>query len=133
MSRPLRPTVSADTAFFWEALKEGRLVVQKCSACGRLRHPPGPMCPQCHSLSWAERECSGLGEVYSFVMPQHPQYPWCDYPYVVALIELVEGIRIVSNVCGVLPEEVNIGMPVQVSFAEFDDGLVLHQFLPANS
>lgn len=130
MSQPLRPWVSPDTEFFWAALAEGRLLVQKCSSCGELRHPPRPMCPKCNSLEWDALDCSGRGSVYSFVMPQYPQYPWCDYPYVVALIELAEGIRIVSNVCGVPPEEVTIGMPVRVSFAEFEDGLVLHQFVP---
>ncbi len=133
MSRPLPPSVSPDTEFLWAALKEGRLLVQRCSTCGQLRHPPGPMCPKCNSLEWETIDCSGRGEVYSFVMPQYPQYPWCDYPYVVALIELAEGVRIVSNVRGVTPEEVSIGMPVQVSFPEFEDGLVLHQFEPVTA
>jgi uncharacterized OB-fold protein len=127
----LPPTVTPDTQFFWDAAKERRLVIQRCTECGALRHPPRPMCPRCNSLSWDAVPASGRGTVFSFVMPQHPQYPWFEYPYVVALVELDEGTRIVTNLVDVAPEAVTIGMPVAVCFEEFDDGLVLPQFAPA--
>lgn len=88
------------------------------------------MCPGCNSLSCEAVEAAGRGTVYSFVMPQHPRYPWHDYPYIVALIELDEGVRLVSNLAGVTPDQAAIGMPVQVDYVTHDDGLVLHQFLP---
>jgi uncharacterized OB-fold protein len=63
-------------------------------------------------------------------MPQHPQFPFMDYPYIVALIDLAEGVRLVSNLIDIEPEDAWIDMPVEVSFTEFDDGFVLHQFRP---
>ena len=88
------------------------------------------MCPRCNSVEWDTIESSGRGEVFSFVMPQHPPYPWFEYPYIVVLVDLEEGIRLVSNLCEIAPAEVTIGMPVEVFFEEFDDGLVLPQFRP---
>jgi uncharacterized OB-fold protein len=89
------------------------------------------MCPSCNALGWDTVEASGRGTVHSFVMPQHPQFPFLEYPYIVALVELEEGTRLISNLCDVTPEEASIGMPVEVFYADFDDGLVLHQFRPA--
>ncbi len=89
------------------------------------------MCPSCNSVAWDTIESTGRGAVFSFVMPQHPPYPWFEYPYIVVLVELEEGIRLVSNLCDIAPEAVTIGMPVEVFFETFDDGLVLPQFRPA--
>lgn len=77
----------------------------------------------------------GRGTVYSYVMPQHPPMPFMDYRYIVALIELDEGVRLVSNLCEIAPDAVEVGMPVEVFYETFDaiDGndVVLHQFRPA--
>ncbi len=89
------------------------------------------MCPHCNSLEWDTIEASGRGTVLSFVMPQHPQFGFMEYPYVVALVELEEGTRLVTNIVGTEPETVHIGMPVEVTYEEFDGGLVLPQFTPA--
>ena len=128
MATPLRPSMSPDTEFFWNGLRERRLLIQRCSSCGILRHPPRPMCPHCLSIEWDTIESTGRGTVHSFVMPQHPQFPFMDYPYIVALIDLAEGVRLVSNLIDIEPENAWIDMPVEVSFTEFDDGFVLHQF-----
>ncbi len=133
MATRLAPTITPDTQFFWDAAKERKLVIQRCASCGALRHPPRPMCPRCRSLEWEAVDASGRGSLYSFVMPLYPQYPWFEYPYVVALVELEEGTRIVTNVVGAAPETLTIGMPVEVCFEEFDDGLVLPQFTPAGA
>ena len=130
MSARLSPTATADTAFFWDALLEHRLLIQRCASCGALRHPPRPMCPTCHSLTWDTIEASGRGTVYSFVIPHHPPLPWFPEPFVVALVDLAEGTRLVTNVVGVPPEAVTVGMAVQVRFEHFDDGLVLPLFAP---
>ena len=130
MATPLRPSISPDTEFFWNGLREHKLLIQRCVSCGALRDPPRPMCPHCHSLEWDTIEASGLGTVHSFVMPQHPQFPFMDYPYIVALIDLNEGVRLVSNLIGIASEDAQIDMPVEVCFTEFDDGFVLHQFRP---
>jgi uncharacterized protein len=131
MSMRLAPSMTADSQFFWDGVKDGRLLIQRCTACGALRHPPRPMCPHCHSLTWDTLESSGKGTVYSFVMPRHPEFPFFDVDYIVALIELEEGTRLVSNVVDVAPEDTRIGMAVVVRFDEFDGGVVLPVFTPA--
>ena len=133
MTGRLSPTVTPDTAFFWAAVGEHRLAIQRCCDCGSLRHPPRPMCPRCQSLGWDTVDSSGRGTLFSFVLPQHPRYPWFDHPYVVALVELEEGVRLVSNLVGCDPGSAAIGMAVEVDFQELDDGLVLPLFRPADS
>ena len=133
MSARLAPSMTADTAFFWDGVKERRLLIQRCHQCGTLRHPPRPMCPECRSLEWEAIEASGRGTVFSFVMPRHPPLPWFDGTYIVALVDLEEGTRLVTNLVGVEPDDVTIGMPVVVRFEEFDEGLVLPMFAPEGS
>ena len=130
MATPLRPSTSPDTEFFWNGLRDRQLLIQRCISCGEVRHPPRPMCPQCNSLDWDTITASGRGTVHSFVMPQHPQFPFMDYPYIVALVDLEEGVRLVSNLIGIASDDARIDMPVGVCFTEFDDGFVLHQFRP---
>ncbi|OBI19837.1 nucleic acid-binding protein [Mycobacterium sp. E2462] len=131
MAARLAPAVSPDTEFFWNGLRDNKLLIQRCDSCGALRNPPRPMCPHCRSLAWTAIESSGRGTVYSHVVPLEPKFPFFDYPYVVVLVELDEGVRLVSNLCGVDPAAVTPGMPVEVFFEQFDDDLVLHQFRPA--
>jgi uncharacterized OB-fold protein len=133
MTTRLSPSMTPDTQFFWDGLKAHQLLIQCCTNCELLRHPPRPMCPRCNSLQWHPVQSSGRGTVFSFVMPQHPTYPWFEYPYIVVLVDLDEGVRLVSNLRRVAPADVTIGMPVEVFFETFDDGLVLAQFQPAVS
>jgi len=88
------------------------------------------MCPTCHSLEWDSVEASGRGRVYSFVVAHHPPTPPFEYPHVIALIELAEGTRIVSNLRGIEPGEVEIGIPVQAEFIELEEGRKFLQFRP---
>ena len=122
--------MSPDTAFFWEGVAAHRLLIQRCLQCGELRHPPRPMCPRCNALDWDSVESTGRGTVYSFVLPRHPRYPGFDDPHIVVLVELDEGVRLVSNLCGIDPDDVAIGMPIEVFYDTFDDGLVLPQIRP---
>ena len=131
MSSRLAPSMTPDTQFFWDGLKGHKLLIQSCSACTAVRHPPRPMCPRCNSLTWHTLESSGFGRVFSFVMPQHPAYPWFEYPYIVVLVDLDDGIRLVSNLCDIAPHDVTMGMRVEVFYEHFDDGLVLAQFRKA--
>jgi uncharacterized protein len=130
MSARLTPSMTSDSQFFWDGVRARRLLIQRCERCGALRHPPRPMCPHCQSLEWDTIESSGRGTVYSFVIPHHPPLPWFPEPYVVALVDLEEGTRLVSNIVGVAPEAVTIGMPVLVRFEAFDGDLVLPLFAP---
>jgi uncharacterized OB-fold protein/acyl dehydratase len=131
-NRP-RPAVNLDNQFFFDGAKDERLLIQKCSSCATLRHPPGPMCPRCRSVEWEAVEASGKGTVYSFVTNHHPQIPSFDYPLDVALIELEEGVRLISNVIGIEADAVEIGMAVEVEFTAFDDELTLPQFRPVET
>ena len=130
MSARLTPSMTSDTKFFWDGVRAHRLLIQRCASCGALRHPPRPMCPHCQSLEWDTIESSGRGTVYSFVIPHHPPLPWFPEPYVVALVDLEEGTRLVSNIVGVAPEAVTIGMPVAVRFEALDGDIVLPLFAP---
>ena len=133
--RPLRPrpALTQDNAFFFEGSKQHKLLIQKCSACGTLRHPPRPSCAACRSFEWEPFEASGRGTIFSFVVNHYPQVPAFDYPLVVALVELEEGTRLVANVSGITPETAHIGMAVQAGFEDFDDDLSLPVFHPAGT
>jgi len=130
-TRP-RPPLGHDNGWWWEAVARGELPIQRCKDCGVLRHPPRPMCGKCQSTRWDSITASGKGTVYSYVVVHHPQFPGFDYPVVAAVIDLAEGTRLVSNIVGVDPAAVHIGMPVQLSIEAVDDGLKLPLFRPAS-
>ncbi|GAA2883166.1 OB-fold domain-containing protein [Streptosporangium fragile] len=127
---PLRPAVNADTAFFWEGAAAGELRIQKCADCGLLRHPPGPVCPSCRSAARTYVTASGRGEVYSYVVHHNPPVPGLRTPFVVAVVELPEGVRIVGNVVDCPASEVGIGMRVRVTYRRMDDELILPVWAP---
>jgi uncharacterized OB-fold protein/acyl dehydratase len=127
-----RPSLTQDNRFFFEGTKEGNLLIQRCSDCGILRHPPRPACPNCRSFEWDTVKASGRGTIYSYVVNHHPKVPAFDYPLVVALIELEEGTRLVANVSGIASDAVVIGTPVQARFETFDDELTLPVFHPVD-
>lgn len=111
------PVVTLDAKFYWDNATEGKFVAQQCSDCGEFRFPPRPMCPHCHSLDTDITELSGRGRVYTWIRPQHPKpMGFAELP-TVAVIELEEGFRVVSNVVGIAFEEVEAGLPVAVEFA----------------
>ena len=126
----MRPPLAHDNAWWWEGVDEGRLLIQKCTDCGTLRHPPRPMCHQCQSIGWTGVEASGKGTVHSYTVMHHPPIPGYEYPLAVALIDLEEGTRIVSNIGGVGPEEVHIGMKVQCQIDELEGEFKLPIFYP---
>ena len=87
-SKTVRPLVNRDSAFFWEGTAKGELRIQKCNACGLLRHPPGPVCPSCHAMDRGYVVASGEGRVHSFLTHHAPVVPGKKLPLTVALIEL---------------------------------------------
>lgn len=127
----MRPVRNYDTAFFWEGADNGKLLIQHCTACDTLRHPPGPMCPHCRSLEWDTVQASGRGTLYSFVIMHYPLIPPFDYPNPIGLVELEEGSRLVTQLVDVKLTDIEIGMSVEVVFNEVEEGLVLPQFRPA--
>lgn len=129
------PAANADTAGWWEAAAQHRLVVQRCTACGTTRHPPGPVCPTCRGggAEWAV--LPGTGTVYTYTIVRQAFLPALAdvVPYVVAAIEPdgAGGARMVSNVVDVDPEDMEIGMPVEVVWEDMGPELALPRFRPA--
>ncbi|GAA2064045.1 OB-fold domain-containing protein [Streptomyces albiaxialis] len=123
-----RPVVNRDNAGFWEGVARHRLLVQRCDSCETLRFPWLPGCNACGSDAWSEVEASGRGTVYSYVVMHHPPFPAFDVPYAVALVELAEGVRVISNITGVPHDRVRVGMPVELEFLRVDDELELPVF-----
>jgi uncharacterized protein len=124
------PVRTEDNVVFWDACRDGRLIAQRCADCGRLRHPPRPMCPHCGSLNIEIAELSGRGTVYSYAALHHPQSPAFDYPVLAVLVDLEEGVRLLANLEGVTADEARIGMPVAVGFAPTVDGYAVPVFHP---
>src|ERR1700730_18575352 len=122
------PILTEDNQFFWDAVARGRLVAQQCRGCGQLHHPPRPMCPSCHSLEHDVVELEGTGVVYSYAVLHHPRNPAFAYPLVVALVDLDEGIRMVTNLVGVGPAEVRIWMRVRGRFEPTTGGMSVPVF-----
>ena len=111
------PIVTIDSKLFWEGADRGELIIQQCAKCERLHHPPRPMCPKCHSVTMRGAKMSGAGVVYSWCVPVHPPAFGFPMPPIVALIDLEEGPRVLSNVVGIDPQKMKNGMEVRVEFA----------------
>ncbi|WP_353943647.1 bifunctional MaoC family dehydratase N-terminal/OB-fold nucleic acid binding domain-containing protein [Streptomyces sp. HUAS MG91] len=126
-ARP-RPVVNRDNAGFWDGVARHRLLIQRCTECATLRFPWLPGCNACGGQEWDTVEASGEGTVFSYVVMHHPPFPAFDPPYAVGLIELAEGVRIVSNVIGVPYDKVRIGLPVRLEFLRADEDLELPVF-----
>lgn len=114
------PPVGRDNAYFWEGVDAGELRIQKCNACGALRHPPAPLCEVCGSSDQGYVVSSGRGVVYSHVTHHYPKLPGVALPHTILLVELEEGVRLVSELAE--PGPVRIGMPVQVAFTKVPGG-----------
>lgn len=123
-----RPALNEDNRFFFDGVARGELLIRSCASCGRDQHPPLPMCPACGGVTWNERAVTGTGTVYTFTVTSHPQFPGFDDPFVVALVELRCGARLVTNLIEVDPAAVHVGMPVEVVYVAVDDDVTLPLF-----
>lgn len=132
-ARRPRPNVTADVKFFFEGAKQRKLLIQCCQDCQTLQHPPTAACAACGSYDLYAKEMSGAGTLYSFTTVHAPVVPPFKPPYVVALVELREGVRVVSELPDIEPAEVSIGMELQVDFLACDDDLTLPVFRPARA
>ena len=127
------PDITAETRPFYEAAKRHLLAVQRCTDCGALRFPAREICSACLSSKREWVPVSGRGEVFSFnVMHQiyHPGFA-AEVPYAVVVIKLAEGPKMNSNLVGVPPAEIRVGMPVRVVFEDLTDEVTLPKFAPA--
>lgn len=116
------PIQRIDSAFFWEACERGELVAQKFQGSDKLWHPPRPMCPVTHTTEKGEQKLSGRAKLLSWVRQVRvPAFGFKEAPIAI-LVELEEGLRMVSNLEGVEPEDIEIGMDLMVDFAETSGG-----------
>ena len=116
--------ISRDTEFFWAGTEIGELRIQRLPD-GTLRHPPIPALWQDRSETTDYVVAAGTGTVFSFVVHHAPKVPGRDLPFVVALVELDEGVRMLGELRGVDPADVAIDQPVRVAFEPLADGTVL--------
>jgi len=124
------PAVTPDMREFFAGAREGRLMVQKCDDCGRLRFPAYEICSNCDSTRARWVPVSGRGSVFSFnIMHQvyHPAFA-AEVPYAVVVVELEEGCKITSNLLGVKPHDIKCGMPVEVVFEKLSDEVTVPKF-----
>jgi hypothetical protein len=131
--RPHLPIPDAETEPYWAGARDGKLMLKRCRSCDRPFFYPRSHCPRCWSSDTDWIQASGRGTIYSFTVIAHHDVPPFKYwiPYVVALVELAEGPRLVTHVVGVEPAAVRVGQPVEVVFERIDDAITLPKFGPA--
>lgn len=125
------PAVTEETAAFWEGAKEGRLVVEHCTACGADSFPPRGMCRRCRSREMVPAEITGPGRVYSYTVNYQKWLPDLDVPYTIAIVEFDShpGVRVAGRLRGCAPEDVAIGMGVEVGFEPGPGGFAVPSFV----
>ena len=126
----IEPPETELTRPFWEASREGKLVLQWCRPCDAVVHYPRECCPKCLASDLEWRESSGRGEVYAFSVMHRAANPLMKVPYVVALVDLPEGARLMTNIVGCAPSEVAVGMPVELEWEALSDGRAVPLFRP---
>lgn len=129
----VEPTATEVTRPFWEATREQKLLLQWCTACDKPIFYPREFCPGCSATSLEWRQASGRGEVYAVTVEHRPQMSSLrrEEPFAVVLVELEEGVRMMSNVVGCPPDDVKVGMPVVLAWEPLSDGRHLPQFTPS--
>ena len=122
------PLVTPETAPFWEATAQGKLLLKRCSDCGTYNWYPRTICPECSSLNTEWTEASGRGEVYSFTYNTRGDGPYKEGGYVLAYVQLDEGPRVMTNIVDCDPDDINIGSRVEVVFHDTGEGNALYRF-----
>jgi len=129
------PTIEDETRPFWDALKEGRLMIARCASCGEVHYYPRAMCPFCWSEDVSLVEASGFGVLYTWSTVHVNDLPPFNQkvPYVAAQVDLDEGVRITTMVVNADPKALSIGMPLQVVFEAISDDVTIPVFEPLRS
>jgi hypothetical protein len=123
------PTVTHDTKPYWDATAEGKLVLPRCNACGVVIWYPRTVCPQCSSTDVGWFEASGKGSIYSYTLVRRAGGPWREVvPYVLAYVELEEGPRVLTNIVGAQPADLDVGRAVEAVFEDTGEGNALVRF-----
>ncbi len=128
------PTPTPETAHFWEGTRQNELRLQRCTHCDDAYFPPRPFCPQCGSRDTTIFQASGRASLYSYVIHARP-VPGFTPPYAIAVVELEEGPRMMTNIvgCAQTPEALLLDMPLEVVFEKQDDSITLPFFRPAGA
>ena len=131
-NKPL-PTVSGETKPFWDACRRGQLLIQKCDRCDEFQFYPRGICANCWSEDIKWITASGKGTVWTYTVTYQNRTPGFaeDVPYVLALVELEEGVRMFTNIIECQPRDVSIGMPVEVTFVQANNQISVPYFKPA--
>jgi uncharacterized protein len=126
-----RPEPTPETQHYWEGTRQGELRLQRCDDCAKTYFPPRPFCPECGSRQVSVVRASGRGRLFSYVIHHRP-VPGFTPPYAIAVVELEEGPRLMSNIvnCPQTPEALLLDMPVEVTFLRLDDEITLPLFQP---
>ena len=131
-AKPL-PEPTADTEPYWQGLREGKLKLQSCGACGKVRHYPRPVCPHCYSMDVRWIEAKGTGTVHSWTIAHHAFHPGFkgELPYVLVTVDLAEGVRMQAQLRGLDAGKLKMGLPVKIAFEAATKDLVLPVFVVA--
>ena len=124
------PEPTPDSQPYWEGLAAHRLLLQKCAACGRVRHYPRPLCDACHSFEVGWIEASGEAAVHSWTVAHHPFHPGfkAELPYVLVTADLPEGVRMVAQLRGAGADALRPGRALRIGFEEAGAGVTLPVF-----
>ncbi len=134
MSDRIIPKPTPETQHYWDGTKAGELRLQSCNACDHTYFPPRPFCPKCGSRDVKVIKASGRGTLYSYII-NHLPAPGFTSPFTVAIVQLEEGPRMMSNIleCEATPEALQLDIPLEVTFEKLSDEITLPQFKPAKS
>ena len=126
------PVPNEDSALFWRGCSQHKLTIQRCKSCGQARFYPRILCIGCGSTDTEWFDASGDGSIFSYTIVHRAPSPAFkdDVPYVLAIVELWEGVRMMTNIVGCDPAEVKIDMPVRVQFQRMSDEIFLPVFAP---
>ncbi len=127
------PTPDDETQPFWDAAREGRLLIKRCADCGAAHFYPRPFCPRCWSAAVSWETASGQAALYTWSVVHHNDLPpFRDrLPYVAAVVDLAEGPRMMTNVVDCDPGRLEVGMALHVAYRELDDDVTIPVFAPA--
>jgi uncharacterized protein len=125
------PEPTPETQHFWDGTKAGELRLQRCDACGKVYFPPRPFCPSCASREVSTFQATGKATLWSYVI-HHRKVPGFNPPYAIAVVQLVEGPRMMTNIvdCPQTPEALQLDMPLEVVFKRENDDITLPMFRP---
>ena len=129
----LVPTPTPDTQPYWDGMAAGKLVLQRCADCGKVRHYPRPVCDSCYSMNAEWFDATGRGTVHSWTITHHAFHPGFkgDLPYILLTVDLDEGVRMQVQARGIEPSSLRVGLPVRVDFERVKEDLTLPVFVAA--